>query len=323
LSSYSLVRERIQTWQIVVCATVSGYLALGVATHSIRGYHWLMLLAIPAALWAWRIGRQFFVDWAPLFAFWMVYDRLRLVQPHLLDRVAVKTPYLLELWAFGWMTGGEVPAHAARAWLASHSDMPVWAAASWTAQLIYLSHVVILPLLFLPWWWKGRRNETYRRRFTLHMRGFFALHLLGICVYLLLPVAPPWWVGLYGMAQPSAELLAQTKMSAAMDGVIVQRLIQNASHWFAAVPSLHGAYPVLLLLLSIKDRSRVRIALLSVYTAAMWITTVVLNQHYIVDLLAGAVIAAIAWWFARNRLPFFRGKRETRRRACRDALSGH
>ena len=97
-------------------------------------------------------------------------------------------------------------------------------------------------------------------------------------------------------------------MSAAMDGVIVQGLIQNASHWFAAVPSLHGAYPVLLLLLSIKDRSRVMIALLSVYAAAMWVTTVILNQHYIVDLLAGAVIAAIAWWFARNGLPFFRGK---------------
>lgn len=308
MSSYSLVRERIQTWQIVVCATVSAYLALGVATKSIRSYHWLMLLAIPAALWAWRIGRQFFIDWAPLFAFWMVYDRLRLVQPHLLDRVAVKTPYLLEQWAFGWMAGGEVPAHAARAWLAAHSDMPVWAAVSWTAQLIYLSHIAILPLLFLPWWWKGRRDEADRKRFTLHMHGFFALHVLGICIYLLLPVAPPWWVGLYGMAQPSAELLAQTKMSAAMDGVIIQNLIQNASHWFAAVPSLHGAYPVLLLLLSLKDRSRFTIGLLSLYAAAMWVTTVILNQHYIVDLLAGAVIAVIAWWFARNGLPFLKGR---------------
>ena len=136
------------------------------------------------------------------------------------------------------------------------------------------------------------------------MRAFFALHVLGICIYLLLPVAPPWWIGLYGMAQPSAELLAQTKMSAAMDGVIVQNLIQNASQWFAAVPSLHGAYPVLLLLLALKDRSRLTICLLSVYAAAMWITTVVLNQHYIVNLLAGAVIALIAWWFARQGEPF-------------------
>lgn len=273
-----------------------------------------MLLAIPAALWAWRVGRQFFIDWAPLFAFWMVYDRLRLVQPFLLERVAVKTPYLIEIWAFGWMTGGEIPAHAARTWLASHSSTPAWAAASWAAQLIYLSHVAILPLLFLPWWWKGRRVEAYRSRFTLHMRAFFALHVLGICIYLLLPVAPPWWVGLYGMAQPSAELLAQTKMSAAMDGVIVQNLIQNASQWFAAVPSLHGAYPVLLLLLALKDRSRLTICLLALYAAAMWVTTVVLNQHYIVDLLAGAVIALAAWWLARHGGRFFRGRLRKDRR---------
>ena len=308
MSSYNLVRERVQTWQIVVSATVSAYLALGAATHSIRGYHWGMLLAIPAAFWAWQRGRQFFLDWAPLFAFWMVYDRLRLVQPFLLDRVAVKTPYLIELWAFGWLAGGHVPAHAARAWLAAHSSAPVWAAAGWAAQLIYLSHVAILPLLFFPWWWKGRRDEAYRNRFSLHMRAFLALHILGICIYLLLPVAPPWWVGLYGTAQPSAELLAQTNMSAAMDGVIVQRLIQNASQWFAAVPSLHGAYPVLLLLLSLKDRSRLVISLLTVYAAAMWVATVVLNQHYIVDLLAGAAIAVLAWWIGLNGVTFFRNK---------------
>jgi membrane-associated phospholipid phosphatase len=93
-----------------------------------------------------------------------------------------------------------------------------------------------------------------------------------------------------------------------MDGVIVQNLIQNASHWFAAVPSLHGAYPVLLLLLSLKERNRLVVILLSVYAVAMWVTTVVLNQHYIVDLLAGAVVAVIAWWFARSGLPFVRKK---------------
>jgi membrane-associated phospholipid phosphatase len=62
------------------------------------------------------------------------------------------------------------------------------------------------------------------------------------------------------------------------------------------------------LLLSFKDRSRLTIGLLSVYAAAMWVTTIILNQHYIIDLLAGAVIAVIAWWFARNGWPYLKGR---------------
>src|SRR5215210_1511948 len=100
---------------MIVCSAVCGYLAVGAATHSVRTYHWFMLLAIPGSLLAAERGRQFFLDWAPLFAFWLVYHRLRLLQPALLHRVAVETPYLIERWAFGWITGGEAPALAARA----------------------------------------------------------------------------------------------------------------------------------------------------------------------------------------------------------------
>jgi membrane-associated phospholipid phosphatase len=32
----------------------------------------------------------------------------------------------------------------------------------------------------------------------------------------------------------------------------------------------------------------------------MWCATVVLNQHYIVDLMAGAALAAAAWWIERR-----------------------
>ena len=28
----------------------------------------------------------------------------------------------------------------------------------------------------------------------------------------------------------------------------------------------------------------------------MWAATVILNQHYIIDLLAGALLAVAAWW---------------------------
>src|SRR5215216_1354014 len=97
-SSNTDIKQRIQPWQLTVCAAVCAYLAIGAATHSVRTYHWFILIAIPGALLAEERGRQFFLDWAPLFAFWLVYDRLRLLQPMLLYRVAIESPYLIERW---------------------------------------------------------------------------------------------------------------------------------------------------------------------------------------------------------------------------------
>jgi len=260
-----------------------------------------MLLAIPGALLAEKRGRQFFLDWAPLFAFWLVYDRLRLLQPMLLYRVAIESPYLIERWAFGWITGGDVPAHAARAWLSSQGDTSLSQVMLWLAQTVYFSHLVFVPLFFVWLWISGRKSEEGRERFTHYMRAFAFLNFLAVIVYVLLPVAPPWWVTANGFAQPTTALISQTRMAAGMNGVLVQGMIKTAPQWFAAVPSLHGAYPVLLLLLARGNRSQWISFAIAIYGVAMWSATVVLNQHYIIDLLAGALLAFAAWKLASRR----------------------
>jgi hypothetical protein len=167
-------------------------------------------------------------------------------------------------------------------------------------QLVYLSHLFLVPILIFWLWFRGQYDERSRQRFLRHIRAFTILNFGGLALYLLLPVAPPWWVTLNGMAQPTGDLIAQVKMSAAMDGSLVQALIRNAAQWFAAVPSLHGAYPVLLFLLALRDRNRWIVTGVALYGAAMWMATVILNQHYIIDLLIGAAMAMIAWRFAGN-----------------------
>src|SRR5205085_8948386 len=209
------------------------------------------LLIIPAAFLAAERCRQFFLDLTPLIAFWVIYDRLRLVQPLLLHRVAVAWPYQLERALFGGLFGGDVPAHATRAWLAAHSHTMVGASLNWAAQLVYLSHIFLVPLVFLWLWIRGRTDAPSRARFHRMMRAFAYLNFAAIAIYLLLPVAPPWWVSLYGTAQPTTELVAVMHMSEAMNGRLVTALIHNAAQWFAAVPSLHGAYPVLMALLAV------------------------------------------------------------------------
>lgn len=254
-----------------------------------------MLAVVPLAFLGAEWSKRFFIDWSPLFAFWLVYDRLRLVQPLLLDRVAVDWPYRLEQVAFGWITAGEVPAHFTRHLLASQSGTFYGDAVSFAAQIIYLSHLFVLPLILLYYWVRGFRSDIDRRSFARYMRGFAALHGLAILIYLILPVAPPWWVSLYGTVQPTQELVSSTQMTSAMDGVIVQGLIRSASNWFAAVPSLHGAYPVLMVMIASADRSRRIVGILLAYAVAMFASTVVLNQHYIIDLIAGSAVAGLAW----------------------------
>jgi membrane-associated phospholipid phosphatase len=294
LSSEILLKHRTQFWQAAVCLIVGAYLALGVATNSVRGYHWFMLAAIPCALLSAERGRKFFVDWAPLFAFWLVYDRLRLIQPQLYSRVAVETPFLMEQRLFGWVATGTVPAHAANAWLSGHSGI-LAQTLELAAQIAYFSHLFVVPVTLFALWLAGVSREGHRALFRRHIRAFTILNFSAIAIYLLLPVAPPWWVTLNGLAPPTPELVAQVQMTAAMSGSLTQGMIKNASQWFAAVPSLHAAYPVLLLLLALRTR-RLRIVIgVAVYACAVWTSTVVLNQHYLIDLLAGAFLAVVAW----------------------------
>jgi membrane-associated phospholipid phosphatase len=89
-------------------------------------------------------------------------------------------------------------------------------------------------------------------------------------------------------------------MTQAMDGALVQHMIATAATWFGAVPSLHGAYPVLLWLLARRERSRRVLVSLGLYGAMMWAATVILNQHYIIDLLAGAALALAAYLLGKH-----------------------
>lgn len=293
------IKSRTQSWRITVCAVVVAYLSLGVATNSIRSYHWFMLLAIPFCVLSSERGRQFFVDWSPLFAFWLVYDRLRLLQPYLYSRVAVSQVFEIERWAFGWIASGAVPAHVAHAWLASSTSL-LAVIVRCSAQATYFSHLFLVPAVIFVLWLAGRRTEHSRELFKRFVRAFTILNFSAVAIYLLLPVAPPWWVMLNGMEQPTIENVVQVNMTAAMNGALIQGMIRNASQWFAAVPSLHGAYPVMLLLLLRREVSGLVLTCVALYAVAMWCATVVLNQHYIVDLMAGAALATAAWGIERR-----------------------
>ena len=74
---------------------------------------------------------------------------------------------------------------------------------------------------------------------------------------------------------------------------------------FAAIPSLHAAYPLLTVLYgSLSKRFWLHIAF-ALFTLSVWFSAVYSRHHYVLDVLAGAMVALTAYVLYRllSRVP--------------------
>jgi membrane-associated phospholipid phosphatase len=139
-----------------------------------------------------------------------------------------------------------------------------------------------------------------RRTFLRFSRALIAMSFAAFVFYLLLPVAPPWKV------LPNVAKIIDHTLPSFTDipGIPVPATVY---HWltpnqYAAMPSLHAAYPLLGALFALRLwRGRALPAL--VYTACVWLSIVYLGEHYVVDIIGGAIFVFAAFygedWFTR------------------------
>lgn len=107
----------------------------------------------------------------------------------------------------------------------------------------------------------------------------------ALVTFIVLPTAPPWYQGV------AANLYQSAYVSVLPQGVMsIQSLIEADK--FAAFPSLHAAYAIIFSYFMIKiDR---RLALVAIpITVAILFSTLYLGQHYLIDLIGGAICALI------------------------------
>jgi len=258
------------------------------------GWQHLGLIALAGSCLAPQPGiRRFMQDWWPIVLFWLGYDSMRLFANSLLPRVAVTAPYAWELALFPAPSDGIWPFLLTR-WREAHPG-PVAGTLSLLGNVVYFSHIFGMPLILMVVWLR-KRNLLFRR----FVWAMTVLHIASLTLYLAYPAAPPWWIYENGMAQPTA---AHYMPSGAGKGGVPKGLFNYSANKFAAIPSLHGAYPVLLAAVLIAHRARPRyVALAALYAAAMWAACVFLNQHYIIDLIIGALLVPLSLPAARRPL---------------------
>jgi hypothetical protein len=122
---------------------------------------------------------------------------------------------------------------------------------------------------------------------------FFLMNMLGFVTYHVVPAAPPWYFHAHGCeismtAMPSAGLRLE-HVDQVLGISYFQGMYGRSSDLYGAIPSLHVAYPLLVLVEGWKSFGKVGRGLAIVYCVSMTIAAVYLDHHWIIDVLCGYV----------------------------------
>src|SRR3989304_390428 len=156
------------------------------------------------------------------------------------------------------------------------------------ATIMYFLHFP-LPLVAAFFLWLKDKSQYYR-----FIVALLALSFAGFVTFLLFPAAPPWYAANEG-------LISVTKIT----DLAVDHLEWNwnLSYYYshlnpnqvAAIPSLHAAYPALVLL-ALRRYNRKLFWWLLPYPLLVWLSIVYLGEHYAIDVIAGVIYAAAAYF---------------------------
>jgi membrane-associated phospholipid phosphatase len=141
----------------------------------------------------------------------------------------------------------------------------------------------------------------YRKSFVALQRyawTFLFMNLAAYVTYHLYPAAPPWY---YHVTHSCVADLS-THASEASHLANVDRLLGisyfrsfygRSADVFGAVPSLHVAYPLLILVEGWVLFGPVRRALAVLFTVSMCVAAIYLDHHYVIDVILGATYAIL------------------------------
>lgn len=291
-------RESVTQSRVIVGLFVA-YLVIGALLSYFRGGTFLTPDRIAVLLLAGAIivgqGKAFVRDWGPFLLLFFGYELMRGVADNMTDLGSYTAGDHGQILVQSLVDGDKLLffGHVPTIWLQDRLYTP--GVTHWYdtgAALIYLLHFV-LPLAFGFALWL--RDRAMFRRFTLML---LAMSYGAFAFFLLVPAAPPWlaaeWGFIDNVDRPSGQAY-KTFLPDRWQNYDTFKLWTKASpNPVAALPSLHAAFPWLVLLVAVST-FRWWGLLLVPYNAGLWFAVVYLSQHWVVDILAGMLWATVIW----------------------------
>ena len=224
---------------------------------------------------AWQLFKRLF----PFVAVILVYESFRSAA----DRLNTHVNYTLAPHIDKFLFGNLPTVYLQNWWWQGHT--------SWYDYVLYIPYLFhfILPLGLAILVWKTRETHYWRVVSTYLVVAFGAF-----ATFFIMPAAPPWLASQNHIIQPITRISSDVWAGLGLrDFPSVYNHI--APNQVAAIPSLHAAWAVLLLIFVYKLYGRKWALLAAIYPLLIFIGTVYEGEHYVFDIIAGIVYAIIGY----------------------------
>ncbi len=267
---------------------------VGVPTDTLQIFVWIWAAAIAWNVQAPKRHHLGFVRdwWLPLVVL-LVYlysrgfaDEIGLFSVHFTSPIAIDR----------WLFDGALPSQYLQdRWCGDTCNYyvpPRWYDVALTA--VYYSHFLVAPTVAFVLWLRNRATWIH------FMRRYLTINIVGLIGYITVPMAPPWMASDFGLIDGGVARLTGRGWSEIGLGGFHQALA-DVGNPTAAMPSLHAGIAALVAMYAVQRlRSPWRWLLLA-YPLVMSLMLVYYGEHYVIDLIAGwlvaiAVLAGCSAW---------------------------
>ena len=261
----------------VIYLTVS-YFLIGFKTDQ------LVLAGIFNVLYfASTVTRKFILGFSIFIVYWIIFDYMKAFPNYKFGQVHIQDLYNAEKSVFG-MNGSGKRITPNEYWLLHHNSF-----LDVLAGFFYLCWIPV-PLAFAGYLFFKDKNLFLHFSLT-----FVLVNMIGFIIYYAYPAAPPWYIQLHGnnfIAGTPGNTAGLARFDNFFGVTIFQNLYAKSSNVFAAMPSLHSSYPLVVLYFGIKRRVGAVVNFLFIAVMlGIWFAAVYTSHHYLLDVMAGVLSA--------------------------------
>ncbi len=285
------------------------FLAHAIWSAARREFHWENFVEVGLAIGLFVIGprtKKLFLGVYPIALVGLLYSTMKVVKDVGLSPATVHLCDLRahEIALFGVKMNGErVSVHD---WFQAHSvlALDVMCAVPYAAFMFVCVGFAV---------WLYFRDYRRMVRFAW---CFLALNVAGFITYHLYPAAPPWYFHAHGchvdMLASASEGPNLARVDAWLGVPYFAGMYGRASDVFGAMPSLHVAYALIVVLEGWDVLTRPWRGASVAFFLFMGFAAVYLDHHWVLDVVAGsaycALIVGAARAISRARAPFVSGQ---------------